>query len=468
MQLMNPFSIILVCIIGYILYVSKDEKTCYINFLILTIVINALYMQGYFVYIGGNERPYDLVMNIFFTLISINCFRKYISEVHFKTFTWAGLFFLSIFLGLVYFTMDPFHGYVVDSTVGYSWDDYAAGANVEGLPVLHYGTIFFALMYFLEGLLSVVIIRDKLTIDDYQYITGKVIKFLYILFFYGIFEFIIKNFINNQILFTLIGGLLGTGSSTYTISMERGSFEALQGFSREPSHYVFSLFLFLTFIFVKEQYLSRKPFFKREVLTIIITFLIMLLSGSFAALIYIFSFLCMLIVYKLAFLSKKKRFVFYVALFISILGGIAYLATVGLDDDSYLGSRINASFLVLSLLSTDGLRGIGGLSSALPRFMSIYETGLDFLDRPFLGVGLSVESCHSGWMTFLSYTGLLGVYLWFKMLFAEEDHDKLLVLFFLIIPHILVGVWLWIVTIPSIFIVMMLRRDFLPESTKDS
>ena len=71
MQLMNPFSIILVCIIGYIMYVSKDEKTCYINFLILTIVINALYMQGYFVYIGGNERSYDLVMNIFFTLISM-------------------------------------------------------------------------------------------------------------------------------------------------------------------------------------------------------------------------------------------------------------------------------------------------------------------------------------------------------------------------------------------------------------
>lgn len=194
----------------------------------------------------------------------------------------------------------------------------------------------------------------------------------------------------------------------------------------------------------------------------------MLLSGSFAALIYIFSFLCMLIVYKLAFLSKKKRFVFYVLLFISILGGIAYLATVGLDDDSYLGSRINASFLVLSLLSTDGLRGMGGLSSALPRFMSIYETGLDFLDRPLLGVGLSVESCHGGWMTFLSYTGLLGVYLWFKMLFAEEDYNKLLVLFFLIIPHILVGVWLWIITIPSIFIVMMLRRDFLTEPTKDS
>lgn len=468
MQLLNPFSIILVCIVGYIIYISEDEKKRYVNLLILTIVINALYMQGYFIYIGGNERTYDLVINILFTLISINYFRKSLPRIHFKTFTWAGVFFLSIFVGLIYFMIDPFHGYVVDSTVGYSWDDYAAGANVEGLPVLHYGTIFFALMYFLEGLLSVVIIRDKLTIDDYQYITGKVIKFLYISFFYGIFEFIIKNFINNQILFTLIGGVLGTGSSTYTISMERGSFEALQGFSREPSHYVFSLFLFLTFIFVKEQYLSRKPFFKREILTIIITFLIMFLSGSFAALIYIFSFLCMLIVYKLAFLSKKKRFVVYVALFISILGGIAYLATVGLDDDSYLGSRINASFLVLSLLSTDGLRGIGGLSSALPRFMSIYETGLDFLDRPLLGVGLSVESCHSGWMTFLSYTGLLGVYLWFKMLFAEEDHDKLLVLFFLIIPHILVGVWLWIITIPSIFIVMMLRRDFLTESNKDS
>lgn len=436
--------------------------------LILTIIINALYMQGYFVYIGGSERSYDLVINLLFTLLSINYFRKSVPRIHLKTFTWASLFFLSILVGLIYFMIDPFHGYVVDSTVGYSWDDYAAGANVEGLPVLHYGTIFFALMYFLEGLLSVVIIRDKLTTDDYQFITSKVIKFLYISFFYGIFEFVIKNFINNQILFTLVGGFFGTGSSTYTTSMERGSFEALQGFSREPSHYVFSLFLFLTFIFVKEQYLSRKPFFKREVLTIIITFLIMLLSGSFAALIYIFSFLCMLIVYKLAFLSKKKRFVFYVALFISILGGIAYLATVGLDDDSYLGSRINASFLVLSLLSTDGLRGIGGLSSALPRFMSIYETGLDFLDRPLLGVGLSVESCHSGWMTFLSYTGLLGVYLWFKMLFAEENHDKLLILFFLIIPHILVGVWLWIITIPSIFIVMMLRRDFLTESTKDS
>lgn len=468
MQLLNPFSVILVCIVGYIIYISKDEKKRYVNLLILTIVINVLYMQGYFIYIGGSERSYDLVINMLFTLISINYFRKSLPKVHFKTFTWAGLFFLSIFVGLIYFVIDPFHGYVVDSTVGYSWDDYAAGANVEGLPVLHYGTIFFALMYFLEGLLSVVIIRDKLTIDDYQYITGKVIKFLYILFFYGIFEFIIKNFINNQILFTLIGGLLGTGSSTYTISIERGSFEALQGFSREPSHYVFSLFLFLTFIFVKEQYLSRKPFLKREVLTIMITFLIMLLSGSFAALIYIFSFLCMLIVYKLAFLSKKKRFVFYVLLFISILGGIAYLATVGLDDDSYLGSRINASFLVLSLLSTDGLRGMGGLSSALPRFMSIYETGLDFLDRPLLGVGLSVESCHGGWMTFLSYTGLLGVYLWFKMLFAEEDYNKLLVLFFLIIPHILVGVWLWIITIPSIFIVMMLRRDFLTEPTKDS
>lgn len=177
MQLLNPFSVILVCIVGYIIYISKDEKKRYVNLLILTIVINVLYMQGYFIYIGGSERSYDLVINMLFTLISINYFRKSLPKVHFKTFTWAGLFFLSIFVGLIYFVIDPFHGYVVDSTVGYSWDDYAAGANVEGLPVLHYGTIFFALMYFLEGLLSVVIIRDKLTIDDYQYITGKVIKF---------------------------------------------------------------------------------------------------------------------------------------------------------------------------------------------------------------------------------------------------------------------------------------------------
>lgn len=467
MQLMNPFSIILICIVGYILYVSKDTKKSYINFMILTIVINALYMQGYFLYLGGNERTYDFFINALFTLVSLVYLKKYTPKVSSKTLFWSSLFFLSIFIGLVYFMVDPFQGYVVDSTVGYSWDDYAAGANVEGLPILHYGTIFSAIMYFLEGLLSVVIIRNGLTMEDYRYITNRVIRYLYVLFFYGIFEFFVKNFINNQVLFFLLGNILGVGGSTYTSSMERGSFEALQGFSREPSHYVFSLFLFLVFIFVKEKCLLKKPFSKKEIITISTTFFIMIVSGSFAALIYIFSFLCILAVYKINFFPKHKRVLLYVCLFAVILGGVTYMATVGLDDDSYLGSRINASFLVLSLLSAEGLRGIGGLSSALPRFMSIYETGLDFLDRPLFGVGLSVEACHSGWMTFLSYTGLIGVYLWFKMLFASGHYDKMMIFFFLIIPHILVGIWSWIITIPSIFIVMMFRCDFLVKSTKN-
>lgn len=467
MQVMNPFSIILICMVGYIIYVSKSAKKRYINFMILTIVINTLYMQGYFVYLGGNERSYDWFINSLFTLVSLVYFKKYTPKISSKTLLWSSLFFLSIFIGLVYFMANPFQGYVVNGMAGYSWDDYAAGANVEGLPVLYYGTIIFAIMYFLEGLLTVVIIRNGLTMEDYRYITNMVIRYLYVLFFYGIFELFVKNFINNQVLFILVGNVLGVGSSTYISSMERGSFEALQGFSREPSHYVFSLFLFLVFIFVKEKCLLQNNFSKKEIITIATTFFIMIVSGSFAALIYIFSFLCILAVYKINFFPKHKRVILYVFLFAVILGGAIYMVTVGLDDNSYLGSRINASFLVLSLLSTEGLRGIGGLTSALPRFMSIYETGLDFLDRPLLGVGFSVEPCHSGWMTFLSYTGLIGVYLWFKMIFASGHYDKMMIFFFLIIPHILVGVWSWIITIPSIFIVMMFRCDFLAKSTKN-
>ena len=443
MMPINIFSIILTLLVTYLLCKRDTMHKRFVNLVSLAVIIHISAIRGYYLLLGKKtEVGYDLAISLIllvFTIVYV--YRRKI------TFSKTGIVFSCFFvlvamMSVLYEFFLPYENFIIDNaTLAVAWDDYIVGnvvkvhVTIGWTRLINYFT--FAFSYFIVLLA----LKETGTRDDLLCIVRRVNKFIPFVVGFVILEAIAKNVFGNITIYeTIVEVIFGAGSSTFTGLLERGEgYYQLQGLSREPAHLAFMLYWGIIFILLEKKILTKQLLTISDKTKILLMSLVMIASGSFSTFIYlgislIFSLWIFLSEYKI----KRVYKICGMAMFIiAVIGVYNYFSH--LDETSYLGQRIALTWLAIDLIRSG--TGVGtGASSSLARFISLYDTGWDYLHRPILGLGPNVQVAHGGLINMLSDVGIAGVFCWWKASLSKYHYKFMPIIILLLFPNLILGV----------------------------
>lgn len=289
----------------------------------------------------------------------------------------------------------------------------------------------FALFFYVLAIILAIdfIILDSLfKKDDWVrlvHLTAISSKIIIIIVF---IEFIIKNILKSDIYFSMVTFIFGQGPSTYSQLVERGSFQMLQGLSRECSHLAYSLTMALILLFADRE---TNPHSKFGYFWIGLAGLELLFAGSFTSVWSVFILYLMYIAYSgYSIRAKSSGYALSKKLFIVITLSFFLLVVAAIVisfSGKYTFSRISELFSILKKLrvySTKYFSKNYAITSSQTRLYSIISTFKEFItNRPLFGLGPGTTYCYSDLMLTLSEIGLLGI-VFFSRSFFDPRRDK--------------------------------------------
>lgn len=439
----NFLSIVLIGMIAYIFCRKNTIHHKFIELLSLTIVVHISAIRGYFLLVGkSSEVSYDVAMSFVLFLFCV----YYLFEEHFvinkKGLIWGYGFLIVAIISVFYEQFFPYKNLIMDSaTSGINWDAY-----IFGLPegIKSYATIKLSrlITYFVIAtsyFFALLIAKSSMTKDDLFYIIKKVKCIFPYIIVLGLGEYLSKNYFGGDLYETFMELIFGTGSGTFTDLIERGEGYQLQGLSNEPAHFSFMLYWGITFLLIEHKVLTQTSFSLKEKIEILLMIILMYLSGSFSTYVYFIILLSFIFWIYQSQISSHFLKSLLIIMGTMILVGMVYIFTTAIDASSYLGQRIASVYDSIDLISIGTVSGVGG-SSVLARLVSIYDTAWDFLQRPLLGLGPTVQISHGVFVNFLSDVGLIGLFFWCKATFSVHHYKLIPIVILLLLPNIFMGV----------------------------
>lgn len=435
------FSIVLTCIVLYFLFRKDTMHRRFRNLLALAAIIHISAIRGYYLVIGAqSEVNYDLFISCVMLVVSLAyVFSGY---VHLDRIS---LIFSVLFIGGAIISIGaeycfPYPNFIINSNTTGGWDAYIMGEEVKDVVVIRWSRIstFFAISA--SYLLTLMVAKKIIHKQDLVSITKTITSFFYLITIFMIIEWLSKTFFGGVAYESFMNVFFGSGQNTFVDLLERGTGYQLQGLSREPAHFSFMLFWGIIFSIIRYKVLAWKnfPFYVKMQLTLMIVF--MFISGSFSSYVYVPIIVLFLIyVYNRHYHYKYLKYVFGLFLLLGTLS-ISYILN-DVDSSTYFGQRIMLTLLAIDLIDSGNVIGIGA-SSSLTRLVSIHDTFMDFLQRPLLGLGPTVQVSHGGLINFLSDTGLFGLICWLGASFAGSGYKYryLPIFILLVLPNIFMGV----------------------------
>lgn len=457
-----PFSFVFFAYIANLILNHACTYSTYIRFVIAIILVELLLIQGYFVRIGTSEVSYQLFGNCMLLIYSMVFIVKNHIKVTYTDFVYGFLFLIAALIGVIHQSLVPYDGLVMTYDSQGSWDAYTLGANNKGFPVISWTRVLSIYVTFITATLTIFIFHSCLRKEIMKHILATVNKVLKWNIYFVSLEFILKNIIKTDLLLKLEILVLGEGTNTYSTLIIRNGLYQLQGLTREPSHLALTLF-FTIVLYVIGKMLDDKHFVKTNYAYIAYIVLLMIASGSFASYLYIMVIVC----WGIYLLMKRSHSGFkYIISFFSftVIVLLAYLIVNGyVDSSTYLGKRLNLANELAGAVISNSWYGMGG-DSALPRFLSLYDTFSDFLERPLFGMGLSVQISHGGFVNVLSDIGIAGLFCWICLVFNKFTYYYSPILILLLGSNLLLGnVFETLGLTYFIFIIACFRKNNFPK-----
>ena len=386
--------------------------------------------------IGGKELTYDLFVSIMTCIIGGLLLARQPFKVSKSLFAWVLLFFLLFFASIFYELFFPYENLIMDNnTTGPGWDGYLIGHTIKTHVTVRVAPLISYMINIIACTIAVYVLKTKLSNEELLYIIKKINRYLWLVLFLCVIEFVIKNILNSAIYSDVIGFFLGTDNNTFSGLMERGDLYQLQGVSREPAHLAFALYWCIIFQGVEYHILERKKIDGRYILKLMLSVFLLVVSGSFSSYVYI---AILLLLYLLNIKNRIAKYFIIVASLSILSFGVIWLVS-NVDTSLYLGQRIEFVFVGLEAISNEQFFGYG-TNSVLARFVSIYDVGKDFLQRPILGLGPMIQVSHSGLINILSDMGVLGFLVWCKCLLSIHKYHIIVLVIILIFPNVIMGV----------------------------
>lgn len=426
-MMVNPFSFILVIIIGYAVARSRTKQQLFVTLLGVTMAIQVNAVSGYFLKAGGKEVDYSDVLLLFTAIVGL--WANYPLSVKRKQTTHAVILLAWVLLGGVVTTIYPPTSTVISPSVG--WDAYLYGRVSRTIPVID---MSFVLAFVKLGLFVLLALLAKtLTQGDVIKVYNKVIGFTKVHIVYVLLEVFTKYIFQSNIMTDIRSIIFGVGISTETSLALRGGGYGIYGITREASHLAEVMFLFMLLIILAKRLKENKVW-------VVCTVCIMALSMSFSVLMY----MGVLAVVYFVFYDKKLNKKVLIALPVAagvIIAGIVYV----LNNPYYLG-RITGLIEDIAYILSGQTITLGGITSSKVRMYGVIETFKVFLERPLLGVGLNAAFCNGGVVMALSNIGIVGFLTWLQFIKQIGPKDgrwfsksNLTLLAAIILPNLLKG-----------------------------
>ncbi len=431
---MPIFSVIFVFALLYI-FSLKDRKEKYLNLLLLTVILNLWFLQGYFIKIGNKEiitcgNLADRVL-FFYSLYYLYVTRSMIPEKIKKRF------FLMLIIPLVGILLEvifPFNGELLPYDAEHGWDGYVYGEYgkvnyIISLSQMLINYIKMAIVWF--DIVAIKIICDK---NDIIKLCHKMIITSYIVIWYGYFEFFLKNIISVPMLtyeFTAI--FFGRNETSIWAEPAKKGTEwfVLQGFTREPSHFVIVLFLISISMIIYNKIIDKGIVLEKKysIRILVGNCVLMYLTGGFSA-IWCIGMLwgCYALVKFDAYRASPKRII-KIATMVMLLFTVIYSIVVMLGNE-YVRERLDNLFMVFDMITDNPyiLLMLSGDVSTVARLVSIFDTFQVAIQRPLFGLGIGVQWAHDILATMLADFGIIGIITWFCFVTSgDRKYDYILV-----------------------------------------
>ncbi len=328
---------------------------------------------------------------------------------------------VAVFFCVLFNVIFPYEGITIDASG--SWDAFYYGREAMN----HVAMGFHTILVLIRLMLWLLILYESsvvLTSRDFLTAARYVVTFTKIHIVWATAEFITKTFFGSVIMVTLAQIVFPAASSVYTTLNIRGNIRALQGFTREPSHFALALTFFLLLILLlKRQDKSDK----RDIPWVVSAIFLLLFSGAFTAIVGI----VILLFFNLYFYeerkiklinkeNKKKCFGIHVALLIISTLIIMFIATdiaLNIFSNIYYVQKLNNVLKNINALFTRDYGALSGTSDALPRMISIVECLYIFIARPLFGVGPGIVNPFSGIVSILANYGIIITICWFAVIY---------------------------------------------------
>lgn len=433
------FGSLLLCLFIFYIIVRKGSIISkYKNLLLMDICIEMLFPRGYFLKIGTSEVTYNLFMSCFMIIASWYVFIKGKVKIPKNIFFYGISFLIVALIGVIYQELSPIEGLIMGHNSG-GWDDYSLGIPNKVPVDISWMRVASLYVTLINMVFVVFIFKSVICYSEILEMLKKINYILRINLFSVAIEFFLKNIMSLNIISDILKFVLGDGTSTYTNLIVRNGLYQLQGVTREPSHLAVTLFFTVVLYIQERRLLSNKKITIKDYAYIGICVLMSYFSGSFASFLYIgVAIIWFIYLYSLT----KGKFYKIAVVSLSIITSLTVLYFVffqGIDSSSYLGGRINLASTMLSAVVTNDWYGMGG-DSALPRFLSIFETLNDFFKRPVFGLGISVEQSYGGLVNMLADIGVIGVLNWFIFVLSRYRYDNKSLFILLILSNLLVSI----------------------------
>ncbi|MBR4326757.1 MAG: hypothetical protein IKP73_14655 [Bacteroidales bacterium] len=253
---------------------------------------------------------------------------------------------------------------------------------------------------------------------DYKKLLSKLSLISNYFIILGVIEFFTKNVLMlNDIWGDVSLAFWGDTSSTIHAGRLRGLFYESCLFTREASHYVYSL-LCVAIIKLADNIMNNRN--KIIDFWIVICLILMLLSTSFASLNMITAFFCIYFAYRwgVRHLTEKKAEILMTGTFVVMLLLVTSVSSIlNIGEGSFIGDRLQNAFdnfgnyMTFDIANGNNIDTYGDGSTYI-RTLSVFQTLKVFFDRPFFGYSLGTMFCHGSTPTFLAHVGVLGLICW--------------------------------------------------------
>lgn len=436
---LSPFAYITLLIILF-MFIKNGFSIAFIaNLIVINFFFEVARLRGFFIQIGNGE--YYIENAITAISLVVNTLFLMRGKVSLSLIRLSLLSFAIALLGITLEMIFPLSEKILNpSSIG-GWDYYVKGLTQKDYVNINYirFTLFIIqLLYFFS---VCIIVKKYMNSTLFSYIYKRIFFLCKLILVSAVIDFLFKYLFGSKLFFDFITLILGDGRFSFKFDDIRDGKIILQGLTREPSNFAYSLFYISIFFFIQASFEKRTI----NYLCIILSFCLMWISGSFSTVLYIFCFFLFTLMYRKTITESKKvclYFSFYIILIFIFVIILMFLSTY--NSDSFFLSRINNIINSFYYIISDDWKGRLNITSEYVRFIGISDTFKDFLNKPLFGIGGGVELAHSGLITFVSNFGILGTIVWWITLLkisSKKTVSSILLLLILVLPNILKGVY---------------------------
>lgn len=416
------FGIILVFLLA--IYIFKNIKNPKLgNDMFIYSVLGLLVLDiGYVAKIGSFTVEYNYIFSIINFIFSVFfLFKNRPSKKNVVLFCILfGYLFISMFL--------PFIFNIKLNSVAFndSWDLYFGAKDLQIITFSKHSFMMFARTVIF--ILSFYCFCKNTTKDDLINYSKKIFYVSNFIIILSMLEFLISNCINEFAFRRFCLNFFGHSDSTYELSrMTNDGIYLPMALMREPSSYVRSLFIFCINNIMYILFVNYKN--KITIYNIVILILILLLSKSLSAIIYLVGIFILL----WCLIKQKKRRV--IVLIFSI---ILLLFASFIMKDRFL--KFFDSFSLLSKSPKDLYKG-----SELIRLYSINNNIQYFFKYFIFGCGFGTIYCYSSIVTLLVNFGVIGTVIYIYIIYhitsimTKDKRFSWLTILIIVLTHLLIG-----------------------------